>query len=156
MAALPPHRYLHRSQLPPERAVDIAILAEGYTAAEMDSFYVHAQRAADEILSYGPYKDRADRFNIIAVASPSAESGVSVPRLGGWKHTAFRSHFSTFYSDRYLTAPSVSLIHDALVNIPYEHIIVFGQHRRIWRRRNIQQLHPHGSAPPAYAPGGGA
>lgn len=119
-----PHRYLHRSQLPPERAVDIAILAEGYTAAEMDSFYVHAQRAADEILSYGPYKDRADRFNIIAVASPSAESGVSVPRLGDWKHTAFRSHFSTFYSDRYLTAPSVSLIHDALVNIPYEHIIV--------------------------------
>lgn len=119
-----PHRYLHRSSLPTDRAVDIAILAEGYTAAEMDSFYTHAQRAADEILSYQPFSDRADRFNIIAVASPSAESGVSVPRLGDWKSTAFGSHFSTFYSDRYLTAPSVARLHDALVNIPYEHIIV--------------------------------
>ncbi len=119
-----PHRYLHRSSLPTDRAVDIAILAEGYTEAEMDSFYIHAQRAADEILSYQPFSDRADRFNIIAVASPSAESGVSVPRLGDWKSTAFGSHFSTFYSDRYLTAPSVARLHDALVNIPYEHIIV--------------------------------
>lgn len=119
-----PYRYLHRSPLPADRAVDIAILAEGYTPEEMDSFYVHAQRAADEILSYEPYKSRADRFNIVAVASPSTDSGVSVPRLADWKSTAFGSHFSTFYSDRYLTAPSVSLLHDALVNIPYEHIIV--------------------------------
>lgn len=119
-----PYRYLHRSSLPVDKAVDIAILAEGFTPEEMDSFYVYAQRATDEMLSYEPYKSRADRFNFIAVASPSRDSGVSVPRLGQWKDTAFGSHFSTFYSDRYLTAPSVARIHDALVNIPYEHIIV--------------------------------
>ncbi|MCM1029185.1 MAG: IgA Peptidase M64 [Pseudoflavonifractor sp.] len=119
-----PHRYIHRSPLPLENAIDIAILAEGYRAEEMDSFYVHAARAAEELLSYAPYNDKSERFNIIAVASPSAESGVSIPRLGQWKDTAFGSHFSTFYSDRYLTAPSVARIHDALVNIPYEHIII--------------------------------
>ena len=65
-----------------------------------------------------------DRFNIVAVASPSDDSGVSVPRLGEWKHTAFNSHFSTFYSDRYLTTRRVKSIHDALAGIPYEHIII--------------------------------
>lgn len=63
-------------------------------------------------------------FNIVAVASPSEDSGVSVPRLGEWKRTAFSSHFSTFYSDRYLTTSRVKSIHDALAGIPYEHIII--------------------------------
>lgn len=119
-----PHRYLHQSPLGTDKAIDVAILAEGYTAQEMDSFYVHAARAAEEILSYAPFSSRADRFNFIAVGAPSADSGVSIPRLGEWKETAVGSHFSTFYSDRYLTAPSEARIHDALVNIPYEHIII--------------------------------
>ena len=34
------------------------------------------------------------------------------------------SHFSTFYSDRYLTTSRVKAIHDALAGIPYEHIII--------------------------------
>lgn len=118
-----PHRYLHRGGDPAE-AIDVVILAEGYTAAEMDSFYHHAQIAADEILSYEPFRSRADRFNFIAVETPSADSGVSVPRLGDWKNTAFSSHFSTFYSDRYLTTGSLREVHDALAGIPYEHIII--------------------------------
>jgi hypothetical protein len=63
-------------------------------------------------------------FNIIAVASPSADSGVSIPSKGEWKETAFLSHFNTFYSDRYLTTTHLKLIHDALAGIPYEHIII--------------------------------
>ena len=102
----------------------MAILAEGYTRAEMDSFYRHARTAVDAILSYEPFKSRADKFNFVAVATPSADSGVSVPRPGEWKSTAFFSHFSTFYSDRYLTSLHVRDIHDSLAGIPYEHIII--------------------------------
>ena len=118
-----PYRCLHRGGSP-EEAIDVAILAEGYTEAEMDSFYRHAQIAVDEILRYEPFASRADRFNFVAVASPSAESGVSVPRLNDWKNTAFSSHFSTFYSDRYLTTGAISDVHNALTGIPYEHIII--------------------------------
>lgn len=118
-----PHRLLHGGADPAD-AIDVAILAEGYTAAEMDSFYVHARRAVDEILSYEPFHTYADRFNFVAVASPSADSGVSVPRLGDWRDTAVGSHFSTFYSDRYLTSPEVGRMHDLLRGIPYEHIII--------------------------------
>ena len=59
-----------------------------------------------------------------AVASPSQDSGVSVPREGLWKKTAVDSHFDTFYSDRYLTTLHLFKMHDALAGIPYEHIII--------------------------------
>ncbi len=90
----------------------------------MDSFYSHAAVAVESILAHEPFKSLADRFNFIAVASPSDDTGVSVPRLDDWRSTAFGSHFSTFYSDRYLTTPSLFRVHDALRGIPYEHIII--------------------------------
>ncbi|MBR4721561.1 MAG: peptidase M64 [Muribaculaceae bacterium] len=118
-----PTKYIHYSG-DPKTKIDVAILAEGYTKEEMDSFYVHARTAVASILSHEPFKTYADRFNFIAVASPSVDSGVSVPRFGDWKKTAFSSHFSTFYSNRYLTTRHVKSIHDVLSGIPYEHIVI--------------------------------
>lgn len=120
---LPDHRYIHRGG-EPTHAIDVAILAEGYTKAEMDSFYRHAEIAVESILSHEPFKSKAANFNFVAVATPSEDSGVSVPRLDDWKSTCFSSHFSTFYSDRYLTTLHVKKIHDAIAGIPYEHIII--------------------------------
>lgn len=118
-----PHKYLLKSGTP-DRCVDIAICAEGYTADEMELFYKDAQVACDALFDHEPFKSMKNRFNVVAVASPSLDSGVSVPRLGVWKQTAFGSHFSTFYSDRYLTTLKVKSIHDALAGIDYEHIII--------------------------------
>lgn len=118
-----PHKYLQKTgEL--DKCIDIAILAEGYTPDEMETFYQDATIACESLFSHEPFKSMKKRFNIVAVASPSQDSGVSVPRLGDWKHTAVGSHFSTFYSDRYLTTTHVKAIHDALAGIPYEHIII--------------------------------
>ncbi|MCC8071678.1 MAG: IgA Peptidase M64 [Bacteroidales bacterium] len=118
-----PHRYIHRSPRT-ENVINVAILAEGYTPEEMESFYGHAQEAVESMFSHEPYKSRPDDFNFIAVGAPSEDSGVSVPRLGEWKRTAVGSHYSTFYSDRYLTTDNVQQIHNLLAGIPYEHIII--------------------------------
>ncbi|WP_276855724.1 IgA Peptidase M64 [Bacteroides fluxus] len=118
-----PHKYLLQSGTT-EKCIDVAILAEGYTLEEMDTFYKDAAIACESLFSHEPFQSMKKRFNIVAVASPSEDSGVSVPRLGEWKRTAFNSHFSTFYSDRYLTTSHVKSIHDALAGIPYEHVII--------------------------------
>lgn len=118
-----PHKYLLHNDSP-EKCIDVAILAEGYTLQEMQAFYEDADIACKSIFDHEPFKSMKKRFNVVAVASPSTDSGVSVPRLNEWKHTAFSSHFSTFYSDRYLTTSRVKAIHDALAGIPYEHIII--------------------------------
>lgn len=118
-----PHKYLEKNGHENE-CIDVAILAEGYTSKEMDLFYADAQVACQSIFSHEPFKQYRKMFNIVAVASESADSGVSIPKLNQWKNTAFSSHFSTFYSDRYLTTSRVKSIHNALAGIPYEHIII--------------------------------
>ena len=116
-------RVLHHGGSPEEK-IDVVILAEGYTAPEMETFYSDARAAVESLFAHEPFGTMRDSFNIVAVGTPSGESGVSVPREGVWKETAVGSHFDTFYSDRYLTTPELFRMHDALSDIPYEHIIV--------------------------------
>lgn len=120
---VPPHRYLHRSGRCEEK-IDVAIVAEGYTADQAATFYTDAQTAVQAILSHEPFRKYADRFNFVAVAAPSADSDVSIPLQGIWRNTALGSHFSTFYSDRYLTTLRQRDLHNLLAGIPYEHIII--------------------------------
>ena len=93
-----PHRYLLQSGNTAD-CIDVAIMAEGYTEKEMDIFYKDAQTACDALFSHEPFKKLKEKFNIVAVASPSEDSGVSIPGQGKWKSTAVSSHFNTFYSD---------------------------------------------------------
>lgn len=120
---VPPHRYLHQSGSSTEK-IDVAIVAEGYTAAQRENFYADAQVAVNSILQHEPFKQYADRFNFVAVAPTSADSDVSIPQEGVWRNTALSSHFSTFYSDRYLTTLHQRDLHNLLAGIPYEHIII--------------------------------
>jgi len=106
------------------QCIDIAILAEGYTEKEMQQFYADAEIACQSLFEHEPFKSMKSKFNVVAVASPSTDSGVSIPKDRSWKKTAFSSHFDTFYSERYLTTSRVKQIHNALAGIPYEHIIV--------------------------------
>ena len=120
---IPPHRYLHQGG-DVKDCIDVAIVAEGYTADEADKFYADAKVAMEAILAHEPFGQYQDRFNFVAVALSSEESGVSVPGKGEWKKTALSSHFNTFYMDRYLTTLRLRQMHDRLCGIPYEHIVI--------------------------------
>lgn len=117
------YEYLHRSNTP-NNAIDIAILAEGYTEAEMKQFALDARRATQALFQHKIFEEHRECFNVVAVYTTSTDRGVSVPRKGKWLNTSFGSHFDTFYSDRYLTSRRVKAIHNALVGIPYEYIII--------------------------------
>ena len=120
---LAPHRYIMKGGSP-EECIDVVVVAEGYTSAEMDTFYADAQEAVNALLSHEPFGTYKDRFNFVAVALESQDSGVSVPGQGEWKNTALKAHFDTFYMDRYLTTLRLKNMHDKLCGIPYEHIII--------------------------------
>ena len=106
------------------KCIRIAFLAEGYKESEMTKFVADAQTATDAIFSHEPFKKYKDRFNVIAVKSPSKDSGTSIPHKGEWKNTALGSNFDTFYSERYLTTLNLNKVHDWLAGTPYEHIII--------------------------------
>ena len=106
------------------RCIHIAFVAEGYQQQEMDTFLADCRIAKESLFAHDPFKQNQNRFNIVAVMPPSAESGTSEPNKGIWKNTPLGSHFDTFYSDRYLTTLHLKKLHDVLAGTAYEHIIV--------------------------------
>ena len=118
-----PYDVLHQPS-DSSRCIRIAFVAEGYTADEMDHYLSDCQKAIASLFNHEPFKSMQDRFQIIAVKSPSVDSGTSEPSKGIWKNTVLGSHFDTFYSDRYLTTLHLKRLHDVLAGTPYEHIII--------------------------------
>jgi hypothetical protein len=108
----------------PADHVDIAFLAEGYTADEMSKFISDAKSFADYFLKTPPFDRYGKKFNFYAVLSPSDESGVSIPGKGIYVNTSIGSSFYTFGMDRYLTAFDTKSIYDIAANVPCDGIFV--------------------------------
>ncbi len=106
--------------------VDVAILGDGYAEKDLRKFWNDAAKTAEALLSHEPFASLKDKFNFVAVAAPSEDSGVSVPHMNSWKRTAFGSHYDTFYTDRYLTTSNQRAIFDALAGVPFEIMIILG------------------------------
>lgn len=106
------------------RCIHVAYVAEGYRLDEMDRFLEDCKIAMKSLFEHEPFRQMQERFNMVAVMSPSEDSGTSEPNKGIWKNTALASHFDTFYSNRYLTTLHLKRLHDVLSGIPYEHIII--------------------------------
>lgn len=106
------------------KCIHIAYVAEGYQPGEMATFVEDAKIATEALFEHEPFSSMRDRFNIVAVESPSVDSGTSEPSKGVWRNTVLGSHFDTFYSNRYLTTLNLKSLHDVLAGVPYEHIIV--------------------------------
>lgn len=108
----------------PEKAVDIAVIAEGYSNKEKNKFYKDAQQLAKNLLTHEPFTTYKTRINIYAIAAPSEESGISMPQDSTWKNTAVQSHFYTFYENRYLTTTNIYKVRDLAALVPYDAIYI--------------------------------
>ncbi len=108
----------------PAVSVDLAFIAEGYTAGEMDKFRNDVKRISNILFDEPPYNEYKDKFNIWAVEAVSAESGTDIPGDGIYVSTALNSSFYTFDIDRYLTTQDIRSVNDFAANVPHDNIIV--------------------------------
>ena len=108
----------------PTKAIDIAVIAEGYSANEQQKFYKDAQKLAENLLTHEPFTKYKNRINIYAVAATSEQSGISLSKESGWKNTVVGSHFYTFYEPRYLTTKNSFELRDLAALVPYDAIYV--------------------------------
>jgi len=90
----------------PENHVDIVILGDGYSMDEMDKFRSDVKRLSAELFKVEPYKSRKTDFNVRAVETPAAVSGVNKPHPGVFKRTPLSMSYSAFDSERYALASS--------------------------------------------------
>lgn len=108
----------------PENHVDIAILAEGYTADQMDKFVRDATRMTNYLFTVSPFSENKSKFNVYAVETPSIDSGTDIPGQHVYKNTAFNTTFYTFDVPRYLTTTDMKSVCDAAACVPYDQVIV--------------------------------
>lgn len=108
----------------PHNKVDLAWIAEGYTAQEFEKFKKDVDRFMTALFEVAPYDRLKDRFNIYGVFRASAESGVDQPREGIFKETIVNSSFNALDLDRYLLTEDNKSMHDIAASVPYDAIFI--------------------------------
>jgi hypothetical protein len=108
----------------PGSKADLAILAEGYTAAEEGKFRQDLARFSALLLSQEPYKTFRERFNIYGLFKASRESGCDEASFGQFKNTTLQAGFDSFGSERYLLSEDNRALRDIADHVPYDAILI--------------------------------
>jgi hypothetical protein len=113
----------------PAEKVDLLLLGDGYTAAEMGKWHADAKRLADILFSVSPFKERRSDFNVWALDTPSEESGVARPSDGVYRRSALRATYDAFGSERYVLAFDNKRVREVAAAAPYDvmEIVVNGR-----------------------------
>jgi hypothetical protein len=102
--------------------VDLLIVGDGYTKAEMKKFEAAARRLADHLFAVSPFKERAKDFNVWALALPTEESGVSRPSTGVHHASPLGTRYDIFGSERYVLTTDNRALRELAQFAPYEFI----------------------------------
>lgn len=108
----------------PSGKVDLAFIAEGYTATEMNKFRDDVRKMTKKLFNEAPFSSYPDKFNIYAVEAVSDESGTDFPGERQYVNTVLNSSFYTFNTDRYLTTQDIETVNDYASTVPHDNIIV--------------------------------
>jgi hypothetical protein len=114
----------------PRHKVDVAVIAEGYTAAEEAKFETDLARFTGVFFKLEPYKSHKDAFNITGVFKPSAESGCDEPSYGSFKSTVLSTTFDSLGSERYLLTEDNKSLRDIAAHVPYDALYIMVNHAR--------------------------
>lgn len=107
---------------PSEDKVDLLILGDGYTEAEMPKFLADVRRLSDHLFQVSPFHERAKDFNVWAMAVPTPESGVSRPSTGLYHASPLGTRYDIFGSERYVLATDNRALREIAQYAPYEFI----------------------------------
>lgn len=135
--SIDPHsRFVHRSPVAryevhailesgdPATKVDLVILGDGYTEAEMEKYHRDARLAADDLFSHEPFASRKGDFNVWTVDSPAAESGISRPRSSLFRESPLGASYNSFDSERYILSLDDRAWRDVAATAPYDFVLM--------------------------------
>ena len=109
----------------PERAVDLLLLGDGYTAAQCDTkFRADAARMANALFAREPFRERRRDFNVWGICAPAAEPGVARPSADIQRRTAVGTTYDIFGSERYVLTYQNRAFRDVAAWAPYEFVTI--------------------------------
>lgn len=95
---------------PDDRRINIVVISEGYTQADLANFSADAQRAIDKLFSEEPFITYENYFNIYFLEVASNESGADEPAKGVYVDTAFDAKFDSFGIPRLLSVKTSKVL----------------------------------------------
>ncbi len=109
---------------PAATKVDILILGDGYTEAELPKFHADVKRLVDRLFATEPFKSRKTDFNVRAIDLPTPQSGVNRPRTADYRRTPLGVSYNVFDSERYALAFDNRAMRDIAAAAPYDFLEV--------------------------------
>ena len=106
----------------PAAKVDLLILGDGYSAAELPKFEAQARRMAEHLFTVSPFKEHEKDFNVWALTVAVPVSGVSRPSTGIHRASAVGLRYDIFGSERYALTLDNRKFRDLAQYAPYEFV----------------------------------
>jgi hypothetical protein len=106
----------------PAQKVDLLIIGEGYTEAELPKLRKDVERLAGKLFATEPFKSRKSEFNVRVLELPGPKSGVHRPRTRDDRRTLTGVEYNIFDSERYILTLDNKALRDAAASAPYDFI----------------------------------
>jgi hypothetical protein len=136
---------------PPRDKVDLLLLGDGYTAAEMDKWHQDARRLTETLFAQSPFKERRADFNVWAIDVPADESGVARPSDEVHRRSPLRATYDAFGSERYVLTFDNRRWREIASAAPYEFVEIVVNDRK-YGGGGIHNLFATVSADNAFTP----
>jgi hypothetical protein len=158
----PQARSVVRAPLPPQRVwtvfehgdpsekVDLLFLGDGYTEAEIAKFHAHVERLAAALFRWAPFSSRRTDFNVRAIDTPAAYSGISRPRAGVHRKSPLGASYNIFDSERYVLTLDDRAWRDVAAAAPYDFVMILVNERK-YGGGGIYQLYSTAAADSGFA-----
>jgi hypothetical protein len=114
----------------PRDKVDLLLLGDGYTAAEMEKWHNDAKRLTELLFAAPPFKEHRSAFNVWAIDTPADESGVSRPSDGVYRRSPLGASYDAFGSERYVLTFDNQRLREIAAAAPYEFIEIVANGRK--------------------------
>ena len=105
---------------PPSQKVDLLVIGEGYTEAEMPKLRKDVERLVGKLFATEPFQSRRSDFNVRVLELPAAKSGVHRPRTRDDRRTVTGVEYNIFDSERYILTLDNKALRDAASSAPYD------------------------------------
>lgn len=103
---------------------DIVIIPEGYGLADTAKMLEDLQKFCQYALQQEPFASRKSDFNVWGIPLTGESAGITNPGKGIHVNSLVGSSFNTFDIDRYLMTMHLFQVHDAIGQVPCDHIII--------------------------------
>jgi hypothetical protein len=113
----------------PATKVDLLLLGDGYTAAELPKFRLDAARLTEVLFATSPFKEHRRDFNVWGLCPAAAESGISRPSTGLYRDSPIGATYDAFGSERYILTFANAALRKTAEFAPYEFVEILANNR---------------------------